>query len=77
MPGSAVCGLPERTGGSTSDRHRAQEGTMDATTAYRRRWATLAILTICLLVIGLDNTILNLALPSLATSLNADDSQLQ
>jgi MFS family permease len=50
---------------------------MDATTAYRRRWATLAVLTICLLVIGLDNTILNVALPRLATSLDAGDSQLQ
>ena len=50
---------------------------MDATTAYRRRWATLAVLTVCLLVIGLDNTILNVALPSLATSLDAADSQLQ
>ena len=50
---------------------------MDATTAYRRRWATLAVLTICLLVIGLDNTILNVALPSLATSLNAGNSELQ
>src|SRR3954453_9596652 len=50
---------------------------MDATTAHRRRWATLAVLTACLLVIGLDNTILNVALPSLATSLRAADSQLQ
>jgi EmrB/QacA subfamily drug resistance transporter len=50
---------------------------MDVATAHRRRWATLAVLTICLLVIGLDNTILNVALPSLATSLHADDSQLQ
>jgi EmrB/QacA subfamily drug resistance transporter len=50
---------------------------MDAITAYRRRWATLAVLTICLLVIGLDNTILNVALPSLASALGAADSQLQ
>src|SRR3954453_3834743 len=50
---------------------------MDATTAHRRRWATLAVLTACLLGIGLDNTILNVALPSLATSLRAPDSQLQ
>jgi MFS family permease len=50
---------------------------MDAVTAYRRRWATLGVLCISLLVIGLDNTILNVALPSLARSLEATESQLQ
>src|SRR3954469_14497415 len=50
---------------------------MDATTAHRRRWATLAVLTVCLLVIGLDNTILNVTLPRLSSSLDAADSQLQ
>ncbi len=50
---------------------------MDTSTAYRRRWGTLGVLSICLLVIGLDNTILNVALPSLATDLRAGDSQLQ
>ncbi|HYJ75850.1 MAG TPA: MFS transporter [Kineosporiaceae bacterium] len=50
---------------------------MDAATAHRRRWATLGVLCICLLVIGLDNTVLNVALPTLATSLHAGQSQLQ
>jgi DHA2 family multidrug resistance protein-like MFS transporter len=50
---------------------------MDAATAYRRRWATLGVLCISLLVIGLDNTILNVALPSLAQSLHATESHLQ
>jgi EmrB/QacA subfamily drug resistance transporter len=50
---------------------------MDANTAYRRRWATLGVLCVSLLVIGLDNTILNVALPSLARSLHAGESQLQ
>ncbi len=50
---------------------------MDTSTAYRRRWGTLGVLSVCLLVIGLDNTILNVALPSLATDLHAGDSQLQ
>ena len=31
-------------------------------TAYRRRWGTLGVLCLSLLVIGLDNTILNVAL---------------
>jgi EmrB/QacA subfamily drug resistance transporter len=50
---------------------------MDAATAYRRRWLTLGVLCVSLLVIGLDNTILNVALPSLARSLDATESQLQ
>ena len=44
---------------------------------HRRRWWTLAVLSLSLLVIGLDNTILNVALPSLRTDLNATSSQLQ
>lgn len=38
---------------------------------------TLAVLSVSLLVIGLDNTILNVALPSLARSLDATSGQLQ
>ncbi len=44
---------------------------------YRRRWWTLAVLSLSLLVIGLDNTILNVALPSLRADLSASSSQLQ
>src|SRR4051812_1685999 len=42
-----------------------------------RRWWTLAVLCLSLLVIGLDNTILNVALPTLQRDLNASASQLQ
>ena len=35
---------------------------------HRRRWWTLAVLSISLLVISLDNTILNVALPSIAAT---------
>ena len=42
-----------------------------------RRWWTLAVLCLSLLVIGLDNTILNVALPTLQTDLDASASQLQ
>jgi len=44
---------------------------------YRRRWATLAVLSLSLLIIGLDNTILNVALPSLQRAFDASSSQLQ
>lgn len=56
---------------------KGKEGVMDTSTAYRRRWGTLGVLSICLLVIGLDNIILNVALPTLATDLHAGESQLQ
>src|ERR1051325_2656243 len=42
-----------------------------------RRWWTLVILCLSLLVIGLDNTILNVALPTLQRDLDASASQLQ
>ena len=48
-----------------------------AETAHRRRWWTLAVLSISLLVISLDNTILNVALPSIAGDLGASASGLQ
>lgn len=50
---------------------------MHADLIYRRRWWTLAVLCLSLLVIGLDNTILNVALPSLSSDLNASSSELQ
>ena len=40
---------------------------MDAATVHRRRWAILVTLCLSLMVIGLDNTILNVALPTLVT----------
>ena len=49
----------------------------DAETVYERRWLALAVLSFSLLVIGLDNTILNVALPRLSESLGASNSQLQ
>ena len=50
---------------------------MDPTTIFRRRWATLAVLCVSLLVIGLDTTILNVALPTLVEDLHATASQQQ
>ncbi len=44
---------------------------------YERRWWILVVLCLSLLVIGLDNTILNVALPTLVRDLHASDSQLQ
>lgn len=44
---------------------------------HPRRWFALAAIVLGILVIGLDVTILNVALPTLATDLNASNSQLQ
>ena len=44
---------------------------------YARRWKTLAVLSLSLVIIGLDNTILNVALPTLQDEFNASNSKLQ
>src|ERR687890_678596 len=44
---------------------------------YARRWKTLAVLSLSLLLIGLDNTVLNVALPTLQTHFSASASTLQ
>src|SRR4051794_17019016 len=44
---------------------------------HDRRWWTLLVLSTALLVISLDNTILNVALPTIERDLNASSGQLQ
>ena len=46
-------------------------------TRGRWRWATLSVLCVTLLLISLDTTILNVALPSVVRDINATSSQLQ
>jgi hypothetical protein len=43
----------------------------------RRRWAALLVLCVSLLIVTLDNTILNVALPTLVRDLGASSSELQ
>src|SRR3954469_20905520 len=50
---------------------------MDPFPVRQRRWWTLAVLCVSLLVIGLDTTILNVALPTLVEDLHATASQQQ
>jgi EmrB/QacA subfamily drug resistance transporter len=45
--------------------------------AHERRWLILSVLCFSLLVIVLDNSILNVALPSIVRELHATNSQLQ
>ncbi|MFF7114737.1 DHA2 family efflux MFS transporter permease subunit [Streptomyces albogriseolus] len=42
-----------------------------------RRWLTLAVVSVSMLVVGLDTTVLNVALPTLVGELGASTSQLQ
>ena len=44
---------------------------------YARRWKTLGVLSLSLVIIGLDNTILNVALPTLQDEFHASASKLQ
>ncbi|MBH1935529.1 MFS transporter [Streptomyces sp. AV19] len=54
---------------------------MSATTPAKgpagRRWVALAAIVLCMLTLGFDTTILNVALPTMASELGADASQLQ
>ena len=45
--------------------------------AYERRWLILAVLCFSLLIIVLDNSILNVAIPTIVRELHATNSQLQ
>lgn len=50
---------------------------MTATSSNRGRWYALLFICISLLVISLDNTILNVALPAISRELGASSSELQ
>ncbi|HSX43814.1 MAG TPA: DHA2 family efflux MFS transporter permease subunit [Candidatus Saccharimonadales bacterium] len=44
---------------------------------YQRRWWILAVLCLALFIVMIDNTVLNVALPTLSRELHATSSQLQ
>src|ERR1700722_13416575 len=50
---------------------------MDDVAIQKRRWYILAVLVVCLLVVILDNTILNVALKTIQEDLGASQSQMQ
>ncbi|HET7481539.1 MAG TPA: MFS transporter, partial [Actinomycetota bacterium] len=50
---------------------------MDEQTIYRRRWLTLGVLCLSLVMIVVGNTVLNVAIPTLSRELHATSSQLQ
>ena len=62
--------------GPTDGVAAAAAGRLDEGT-YRRRWWALLVLSASLVLIGMDNTVLNVALPPIARELGASGSQLQ
>jgi len=52
------------------------ESWMTSGEGHPRRWAILAVLVVSLLVVVLDNTVLNIALPTIQRDLNASQSEL-
>jgi len=53
------------------------QNTTGTSRGISRRWLAMGSLTLALITIGLDQTVLSLALPTLAGALNASESQLQ
>ena len=51
--------------------------TLQRPAGYDRRWWILAVLCLSLLIIVMDNTIVNVALPTLVRTLHSTESQLQ
>jgi len=50
---------------------------LDSALIYKNRWLILVMMCISLFIISIDNTVLNLALPSISGGLDASASQLQ
>ncbi len=69
-PSSVVAGVAPAT-------TRLDTAARDDTAASRRRWWTLAVLCFTLVVIAVDTTIVNVALPTIQADLGASTSDLQ
>ena len=50
---------------------------MSPTTVHQNRWKILAVLSLSLVIIGLDNTVMNVALPNIQEELGVSASTLQ
>ncbi|HEY4896405.1 MAG TPA: hypothetical protein VII01_09980, partial [Solirubrobacteraceae bacterium] len=55
----------------------ASSSSSPAPAAPDHRWLTLVVLCVPLLIVSLDNTVLNVALPTLVRKLHATTSELQ
>ena len=62
---------------TATDRSATPGATDEHGPGYARRWWVLATMTVCLLVVIMGNTILNVALPTLQRELGATQGELQ
>ncbi len=60
----------------THEHTRADDAWMTDGSGHPRRWAILGVLVVSLLIVVLDNTVLNIALPTIQRDLGASQSQL-
>ena len=57
-------------------RHMSPDSWMTSGQGHPRRWAILGVLVVSLLIVVLDNTVLNIALPTIQKDLEATPAQL-
>jgi EmrB/QacA subfamily drug resistance transporter len=62
---------------TTASTSRVDNDHIDPITGHPRRWAILPVLCLSLFLVVIDNTIVNVALPTLSKELSATTSQLQ
>jgi EmrB/QacA subfamily drug resistance transporter len=65
------------SGGAARRKPAAGAATAAGIEGHPRRWWALAVIDLCLLAVTMDNTILNVALPTISRQLGANGSQLQ
>src|SRR4029079_173824 len=77
--GRAMTAIAYPSGAAPTPRLQPEQPTVGGTVdrVDCRRWLTLAVLCVSLLIIVIDNTIVNVALPSLVRQLGATVSELQ
>ncbi len=68
--------MMKRKPATSTQRSQATQDT-EVSEGYPRRWSAMAVLCLVLIVIGMDNLILNVALPTLVRDLRVSASQLQ
>jgi EmrB/QacA subfamily drug resistance transporter len=76
-PSAVACAAGRGSDGSMATGMRAASVRMGEGESPPRRWLALAVLCVSLLMVNLDNTVLNVALPTLVRDLHASSSQLQ
>lgn len=62
---------------TTTDQAAPERTAAEAERIHRRRWWTLAVLCLSLLIVFIGNSSLNVAIPTLSRDLGASESQLQ